>query len=206
MPDESPKMIVRNPHRELFTRIDNRSLRDPRLSWKATGVLAYLLSLPDNWEVNLEHLSKAKKKASGRAATRDALLELEGFGYIKKDKVRDVSGRISAHLIYVFEVSDSTPPDSIIRKPNSGVDFQQVEFSTNGEIPHKELITSSNKNEIRQEGEVEIRLLDEMPHRLVDGVWVECDIDGNVDTAVAELFDEFAVADVDELADLAGLS
>ena len=32
-----------------FTILDNTGLRDPNISWKAKGLLAYLLHLPDDW-------------------------------------------------------------------------------------------------------------------------------------------------------------
>jgi len=39
-------MIVRTPNRDRFTIIDKRALEDDRLSWRARGLLAYLLSKP----------------------------------------------------------------------------------------------------------------------------------------------------------------
>ena len=32
-----------------YTTINNTGLKDKRLSWKAKGILAYILTLPDDW-------------------------------------------------------------------------------------------------------------------------------------------------------------
>ncbi len=44
------KTIVRvNKRSNPYVVIDKTALNDDRLSWKAKGVLCYLLSLPDDW-------------------------------------------------------------------------------------------------------------------------------------------------------------
>jgi hypothetical protein len=40
---------VANAGRRRFTRIDNTAIEDPRLSFRALGVLTYVLSKPDDW-------------------------------------------------------------------------------------------------------------------------------------------------------------
>lgn len=62
-----------------FVQIDNRALRDKRLSWKAKGVLAYLLSNATSWEVFLSDL--VNQSTDGMAAVRSALEELKQHGY-----------------------------------------------------------------------------------------------------------------------------
>src|SRR5204863_280673 len=71
-----PVTIIKIEKRaDPYARIDNRTLRDGRLSWKATGLLAYLLSLPKDWHITLQHLCNAK--ADRLHATQSALKELE---------------------------------------------------------------------------------------------------------------------------------
>ena len=67
-------------------------LSDTRLSWKAKGLLSYLLSKPDNWKIIIESL--IKESTDGERAVRSALNELKEFNYIQrypvfKDKVID---------------------------------------------------------------------------------------------------------------------
>jgi len=64
-------VIVRRKVRSNFTTLPNELIRNPNLSWKALGILVFVLSLPDNFRLRLSHLSKQKK--SGRDATRTGL-------------------------------------------------------------------------------------------------------------------------------------
>jgi hypothetical protein len=56
------------------------------MSWKATGLYAYLCSLPGDWEINVEDLKN--RKTDGRDSTRAALNELRELGFIAEEKVR----------------------------------------------------------------------------------------------------------------------
>ena len=50
------KSIFRQKLTRNFTTIPNDILKNPELSWKAKGIHAYLLSLPETWIVRLNHL------------------------------------------------------------------------------------------------------------------------------------------------------
>lgn len=80
-------MIIRVKHQRRFTVISDDTIRDPRLSYRATGVLAYLLSLPDQTEIS--GLRLAQSKPEGRDAVFAALKELETAGYLKRDRRQD---------------------------------------------------------------------------------------------------------------------
>jgi hypothetical protein len=55
-------MIVRvqKEKRLRFTIISNMPIEDGRLSSESLGLLTYLLSKPDNWEVSIRHLPSEK--------------------------------------------------------------------------------------------------------------------------------------------------
>lgn len=84
-------MIVRRPRYHRFTILPNEALNDERLSWKARGLLAFLLSKPDHWRTTSAHL--AKVAPDGRDAVRAGLTELEDAGYLVRRKYRDERGR-----------------------------------------------------------------------------------------------------------------
>ena len=85
-------MIVRGPRpSNNFTILPNRVLRDHRLTWRARGILVYLLSQPPGWQVRSEHLTTVGLE--GRDAVRTALRELEAFGYIHRARRQNPDGR-----------------------------------------------------------------------------------------------------------------
>ena len=94
-------VIVRRKVRTNFTMLDNALILDQRLSWKALGLLTYLLSLPPNFRLRLSHLSSLRP--TGRDATRAGLRELEEAGYLSISIERHVSGRFSATTWCVSE-------------------------------------------------------------------------------------------------------
>lgn len=114
--------IIRKVQRTTYTVVDNAALRDVRLSWRATGLLAYLLSLPDGWSVNIADLTR--RKQDGRDATRAAMIELEEVGYVERRTENDpTTGQIlKVTLVYeepvgmTLELTDSPTLDS----PTSG--------------------------------------------------------------------------------------
>ena len=76
-------MIIRVKRRELpFVQVDKSAIDDDSLSWRAKGLLVYLIAKPDNWNCNMKQLSGAS--AEGRDATRKAMQELAKAGYVKK--------------------------------------------------------------------------------------------------------------------------
>lgn len=99
-------MIVRVQKREHpFVIIDKRCLEDQRLSWKAKGILAYLLSRPDNWRVYISQLVSCS--SDGETAVASAMKELKDFGYAKLETVRDdTSGKVDGKSWIIFENTD----------------------------------------------------------------------------------------------------
>ena len=59
----------------------NDFLEDKRLSWKAKGLMGYLLSLPDDTDISVELISKSCK--DGKSSIKAGLKELIAAGYIE---------------------------------------------------------------------------------------------------------------------------
>jgi hypothetical protein len=99
-------MIVRAPRpRARFTIIDNRTLTDVELSWAALGLLTYLLSRPDDWQVSVAHLAGVRGGyGQGKAAIRRMLAELRERGYCKHVAVRDARGTITRWDYLIFDI------------------------------------------------------------------------------------------------------
>lgn len=82
---------IRVEKRHRYTSIDRGTLNDSRLSFRARGILAYLLDKPDDWRTNAGAIAAAGRE--GREAVRTALAELEAAGYLVRRKWRNRAGR-----------------------------------------------------------------------------------------------------------------
>lgn len=76
--------ITRAPSKNPFLLMPQATVRDSRLSYRARGVLARLLSNADGYKMPSSQL--AKEGGEGRDAIRKSLNELEKFGYLKYGK------------------------------------------------------------------------------------------------------------------------
>lgn len=72
--------IGRKRKKNGFTQISNIMLEDNRLSWKAKGLLAYMLSRPNNWKITKTDLYN--RATEGRDAMQKGLNELKECGYL----------------------------------------------------------------------------------------------------------------------------
>lgn len=83
--------IVRGPNpTKNFTMLHNAVIRDPRISWRARGILLFLLSQPEGYRVRSEQLAEMSKE--GRDAVRTALKELEDVTYLVRIKTKRDNG------------------------------------------------------------------------------------------------------------------
>ena len=95
-------MIYRCNKDNKFTKIDNRYLQNTKLSWAAKGLFTYILSLPDEWQLQIEHLKK--QSSNGKTATQSAFKELIRHRYIVRGEKQRVSGRFYSYKYYINEV------------------------------------------------------------------------------------------------------
>ena len=75
-----------------YVQIDKRALEDNRLSWRAKGILAYLLSKPSGWKVNVKDIWN--NGAEGRNAVQDCLVELQKIGYARLITITGEQGKL----------------------------------------------------------------------------------------------------------------
>jgi hypothetical protein len=125
-----------------FTIITNAVLRDENLSFRARGVLACILSRPDNWKTTAESLARESKE--GRSAILTTLKELEVAGYMKRTKYRNEKGQWVWESFVYDTPQAATQPES--NNPPT-VNPTSVEPST--EI--QPLIEELSKNERKEE-------------------------------------------------------
>jgi hypothetical protein len=104
--------IRRAARRHRFVIVDQAAVEDTRLSWAARGLLAYLLSRPDDWKVLVNDLKK--RGNLGRDGIYALLRELRSAGYVRFERNRDAQGRMRGGTYIVSEVPAPCPgkPDA----------------------------------------------------------------------------------------------
>ncbi len=104
--------IIRTKKDKGYFVASNRPFNDSRLSWAARGVLAYLFSKPDDWELRFSDL--LNQGDLGRDALRGVLKELQRYGYLVRQIVRGAGGRVAWESV-VYETPVDDPQEEIDR-------------------------------------------------------------------------------------------
>lgn len=101
-----------------YTTINNTGLRDERLTWKAKGILAYILSLPDDWVFYMEEIATHSKDKLD--SLKSGMKELKAHGYIKRFPVKDEKGKITRWETVIYEIPQVENPqveNPLVGKP-----------------------------------------------------------------------------------------
>ena len=107
-------MIYRVQHNKEnpYFMLNRAGVNDERLSFKAVGILTYLLSKPDNWVILEADI--VKRHTDGDSAIRTGLKELRDFGYLEKVPVRDeITKRIARWETHVYETPQQTKSHNV---------------------------------------------------------------------------------------------
>jgi hypothetical protein len=121
--------------------LDKLFLSNNALSWKAKGLLAYLLSKPDDWQIAENDLIRQSK--DGRDAVRAGLRELEIHGYLTRRQIRVSGGKFARTEYVVYERPEfntsgksegelQEAPPSQARQPSNGAEITVAGKSVHG--------------------------------------------------------------------------
>lgn len=72
--------------RKRYGILDMRTIEDDRLSLASVGLLLYLVSRPEGWQISRESIAAQMK--AGKAAVQTCMNELQTFGYLDIEKVK----------------------------------------------------------------------------------------------------------------------
>lgn len=131
-------MIIRRENKRNYTTICNEVINDDRLSYEALGLLSYLLSRPENWEVHIDQLRskhgsvrkskdnpEGKRGPVGRDKIYGIVAELTDAGYMEhKRNYKD--GKVESGYWIVREQPEqkgeqiSTDEDLVPEVPDEG--------------------------------------------------------------------------------------
>ena len=112
--------IIRSKSTFRFTAISNEILQSKSLTFEQKGLLAYLLSLPENWVLYKQQLYKV---LPDRKTTIDRVFkELQDLGYILSARTIDDKGHFTGwnHIVY-DEPTLPEEQDRVQESPSSGI-------------------------------------------------------------------------------------
>lgn len=134
-------MSVYRRHKETnFTCIDNHLFNDKTLSMKAKGLLAQILSLPDDWKYSVNGL--ASLFSDGRDAVNGAINELIEHGYITRTKIVNEFGTFDGYRYDIYE-KPQTEDGKIADIPFTDKPFTEEPFTDNSTVSNTNI---SNTN------------------------------------------------------------
>jgi DnaD/phage-associated family protein len=114
--------------RRYFT-ASNEPFIDKRLSWETRGLMGYLLTKPDNWQVRIEDL--VTQGPAKLHKVRRMLAEARLYGYMNRIRITLPGGTFD-WITEVFESPSQNPnPSSSVRKSVTG-EKTRVGLSTSG--------------------------------------------------------------------------
>jgi hypothetical protein len=97
--------IIRINKTENYSIIHNECLKDSTISWRAKGLYAYMMTLPNGWNIRRGEIFN--HAIEGKDAANKAFNELIQKGYIKKVFIRE-KGKIKGFEYILYEVANST--------------------------------------------------------------------------------------------------
>lgn len=136
--------IIRVRKDEKYFTASNEPFVDEKISWEARGLMGYLLTKPNNWEVRTADLTK--KGPAKEHKIRRMLAELRKAGYMNRIRITLPGGKFD----WVTEVYES--PIQNPKKTSGG--FSTSGSATRGKMPDI-VSTDSTSTENSIEGEAD---------------------------------------------------
>ena len=109
-------MIFRIKHESNFTDLANEMLNDKAISFKARGLLSFMLSMPNEWRFYRSEIKKHSNQDGG-TAIGNAIKELIQAGYLTCKQLKDEQGKWQESEWEVRENPNKKPQQG---KPSAG--------------------------------------------------------------------------------------
>lgn len=123
-------MIMREPHKSDFLRIQHETLRDDRVSITARGILAYMLTMSDDWAFSINGLATALKL--NKETVVKYIKELQAAGYVEIGDNRSKAGKFTGKAWTVYEIpQDHIQKNRNTEKPNTATVYGKTETRKN---------------------------------------------------------------------------
>lgn len=130
--------IIRSKHNKDFTQINNATLREKGLSLRARGLLAYMLSFPDNWEFSVCNI--VAETGESEYMINKTLSELEKAGFFSRIRVRNSGGKIVCGKYTVSETGQKIfNSENSTHPAENELDKSDKNYVPSVEMPQEEL-------------------------------------------------------------------
>ncbi len=126
-----------------FFLMSKEPIEDPGLSWKAKGMLAYLMSKPNDWQIWVNDL--VKRATDGRDAVLSGLTELISQRYAAREQPRREDGTLGPVEYVVYESPQTAFPYTV--KPLTDKPYTDNPTHTNNDC------TNNNQSNNEEEGD-----------------------------------------------------
>lgn len=186
-----------------FVMVDKAALNDPRISFKAKGLLCYLLSKPPDWRPQIEDI--CRHCTEGEKAVRSALKELAACGYAKLIHQQGDKGRWEGSFWTIHERPPSAEIAVLGDSEKGNLKELRIRVTKNKRVlsdcapspiegwqePSKEKLIQENDSLISSllVGHIESDLVDQWKHRSIKTPW-------RTMHALSELMNELAAGRV----------
>lgn len=127
--------IFRRRIRGQYFTMHKTIVNDARLSFKAKGIMAYLMSKPDDWDIRLEDV--IAHASDGKTSVYSGIKELVDAGYMTRTEVRE-RGQFGGVVYFIYDEPYTEKPDT--EKPD-----------TENQTPTKNKLTKNKKPTPHQE-------------------------------------------------------
>ncbi|MCU5745885.1 conserved phage C-terminal domain-containing protein [Staphylococcus sp. SQ8-PEA] len=131
-----------------FVTVHKDFIHDSNISWKAKGILLYLLSRPDDWQIYETELEQ--HSTDGLSGLKSGIKQLEEIGYIQRNRKRDKSGRLNGYEYLVYEqphhIRFSNVGKTVNGKTNNGKTVNGKSHTTNNNRTNNDLTNNNSTN------------------------------------------------------------
>ena len=114
--------VIRVIKNKNYTTISNQLFKDKTISLKAKGLMAYLLSLPSDWDFSINGIVSTSME--GRGSIGNIFKELIAAGYIERIQIRD-KGKFVGYDYFVFEQPKAGKPTTVKCKSDNNIQISK---------------------------------------------------------------------------------
>ena len=129
-------------------------VEDENISWKAKGIMSYLFSKPDDWQIYQTQLEKVSK--DGKASVRSTINELIDNGYMTRQSRRKSNGDFDGYdyTLHEYPTNDGVRKMEDAKMEDAKMEIAKMEIaksdttnnnSTNNDLTNNDINTSATK-------------------------------------------------------------